>query len=58
MDIQIFSILFKMALFLPDRGKLCRGIFSSEKIIYHLENILSLFPDENFRQLYLRETIF
>ena len=30
----------------------------SWKIIRHLENISSLFPDENLPQLYLRVTIF
>ena len=39
-------------------GKLRRREFSSGKIIRHLENIQSLFPDENFPQLYLRVIIF
>ena len=35
---------------IPYRGKIRRGKFSSGKNIRHLQNISSLFPDENFPQ--------
>ena len=56
--IYLRDIFCATIIHIPYRGKLRRGKFLLAKIIRHLENILSLFSDENFPQLHLRVAIF